>query len=61
MLNGYDEIHKTSIALFKISEERLLSMNDNVEIYEFMKNLNKANFNLKGSELIRISSSIKIE
>lgn len=58
MLNGYPEIFKISIALFKIFEKNLLSFESNVEVYEFMKNLNQANFNLKGSELLKISSTI---
>lgn len=60
MLNGYTEIFKISIALFKIFEKNLLSFQSNVKVYEFMKNLNQANFNLKGSELIKISSTIII-
>jgi hypothetical protein len=60
MLKGYMEIHKTSIALFKIFEEKLMTLESNIEIYEFMKNLNKINFNLRGTDLIRISSSMKI-
>lgn len=58
MLNGYTEIFKISIALFKTFEKNLLAFKSNVEVYEFMKNLNRANFNLKGSELIKISSTI---
>lgn len=60
MLNGYVEIHKTTLALFKVFEDKLLSMADNIEAYEFMKNLNKSNFNLKGSELIATSCKIKV-
>lgn len=58
MLNGYTEIFKISIALFKTFEKNLLGFDSNVDVYEFMKNLNTANFNLKGTELIKISSSI---
>lgn len=60
MLNGYTEIFKISIALFKTFERNLLTFKNNIEVYEFMKNLNKANFNLKSSELIKISSTITI-
>ncbi|CCH45069.1 TBC domain-containing protein C4G8.04 [Wickerhamomyces ciferrii] len=58
MLNGYTEMFKISVALFKVFEKNLLNLKSNVEVYEFMKNLNTTNINLKGSELIKVSSSI---
>ncbi|KAH3680888.1 hypothetical protein WICMUC_000031 [Wickerhamomyces mucosus] len=60
ILNGYIEIYKHSIALFKMFENTLLKLSTNVEIYEVMKNLNKSNRNLKGSELTKLSSNVVI-
>ena len=60
MLNGYTEIYKTVIALFRIFEDKLMLLRENVAIYEFMKNLNKSNFNLRSSDLVRMSATVRI-
>ncbi|KAH3685394.1 hypothetical protein WICPIJ_003632 [Wickerhamomyces pijperi] len=61
MVNGYVELFKVTVALFKVFEAQLLGFGSCMEVYDFMKNLNKVNVNLKGFELIKLSSKVGID